>query len=334
MARNDSTVTDRDYYEILGVSKSAKDDEIKKAYRKLARKYHPDVNKAEDASRKFREATEAYDVLSDPEKRKIYDQFGHAGLKGGGPDGAGAGGFRPGRGGGTYTWTGQGGGGFEDMFSGPGGGGASGFMNMHLDEILEQLGMGGGRRARSARPRKGQDFESEVTLDFIDAARGKTISMTFQRPDTGKAETLKVRIPAGVEDGSKVRLKGKGAAGPAGAGDLYIRVRVNKHPYFKRSGKDISIEVPISITEAALGAKVDVPTLEGMTTVKIPAGTPSSRQLRLRGKGIAPAQGDPGDLLVSLKIQPPESLSEAGRKLLEEFAETEPSDPRKNVGWK
>jgi DnaJ-class molecular chaperone len=339
MARNESSVTERDYYEVLGVDRGADEDEIKRAYRKLARKYHPDVNKAEDASSKFREATEAYDVLTNPDKRKIYDQFGSEGLKAGGPGGPG--GFRPGPGGQAYTWTSQGGPegvDFSDVFGG-GRGRASGFMNMHLDEILEQLGMGGARgggrtAGRAARRQRGADLESEVTLDFLQAARGTTVSLTFRRPDTGQEEKLQVRIPAGVRGGGRVRLKGKGSPGPAGPGDLYIRVHVRSHPYFRRSGNDITVEVPISITEAALGAKVDVPSLEGTTTVTVPPGTPSTRQLRLRGKGIAPAKGEPGDLLVQLKVVAPPEISSEGKKLLEQFDRTESFDPRKDVAWK
>ncbi len=337
MARNESSVTERDYYEVLGVDRGADEDEIKRAYRKLARKYHPDVNKAEDASSRFREATEAYDVLTDPEKRKIYDQFGHEGLKAGSAGGPGGpGGFRPGAGGQAYTWTSQdraGGVDFSDVFGG-GRGRASGFMNMHLEEILEQLGMGGARPAsRTARRQRGADLESEVTLDFLQAVKGATVSLALRRPDTGQEETLQVRIPAGVRDAARVRLKGKGSPGPAGPGDLYIRVHVRKHPYFRRSGNDITVEVPISITEAALGTKVDVPTPDGTTTVTVPPGTPSTRQLRLRGKGVRPAKGEPGDLLVQVKIVAPPEVSAAGRKLLEEFDRTESFDPRKDVPW-
>lgn len=336
MSRSDgSRVTQRDYYEILGVDRDAKADQIKSAYRKLARKYHPDVNKAQDAEEKFREATEAYNVLSDPEKRKIYDQFGHAGLKGGDPfAGAGQG---PQPGATSYRWSsgpGQGAG-FEDIF------GQGDFMHMGLEEILRNLGgmggMGGGRRAGpSARPRRGQNLQSEVTLEFLQAARGTTVSLQLRRPEpSAQPETLHVKIPAGVREGSKIRLRGKGGKGPAGAGDLLITTHVKGHPYFQREGNDLYVDVPISITEATLGASIEVPTLEGTSKIKIPGGSSSSRQIRLKGKGIAPAGGSPGDLYVRLSIVPPDpgNLTESQKRKLEELDKELGFDPRRDAPW-
>lgn len=327
----------RDYYEILGVGRDASAEQIKSDYRKLARKYHPDVNKSPDASQKFQEATEAYEVLSDPEKRKKYDQFGHAGMTG---DFAGAGG--PAAGGGPggargYRWTGRGAPGgaggvrFEDMF----GGGMSDFMGMSLDDIMEALG--GGRPEGAARGSRrnvrGRDLESHVTLDFLQAVRGATVSMRLHRGD--RTETINVKIPPGVGEGSRIRVRNKGADGQAGPGDLYIVAHVREHPYFRREGRDIYVDLPISISEAALGAKVDVPTIDGMTTVTIPPGTPGGRHLRLRGKGVqASGKEERGDQHVIIRIVPPPEISEEGRKALEQFNKIVPFDPRADTQWK
>ncbi len=317
----------RDYYDVLGVAKNASADHIRSAYRKLARKYHPDVNKAGDAASKFKEATEAYEVLSDSEKRAKYDQFGHAGP--GMPFGAGQapGGAR------TYTWTGRPG----EGFGGPGGvnfeeifGGGQGFAGMSLDEILESLG-GAARRGRRGRGRpQPQDVEYEVTLDFMQAVQGATLSLRVQGAN-GQEETINVKIPAGVDEGSKVRVRGKGAAG----GDLYLVTHIRTHPYFRREGGDIYVDLPIGITEAALGAKVDVPTLEGMTTLTVPPGSSSGRKLRLREKGIATAgSAARGDQYVVLKVVVPPSVSPKAGELLKEFDRAQPFDPRANVPWK
>ncbi len=318
----------RDYYDVLGVRRGATNEQIKSAYRKLARKYHPDVNKAADASQRFHEATEAYEVLSDPEKRKMYDQFGHAG-PGAGP-GAGRG----------RAWSPAGDGGvpfdFEEMFGGAGGGG-HGFLRMSLDEILSALRGGGRRSRRKAPPARGRDLEHHVTLEFLEAVHGTTTRLRLQRQDErGRthSQTIDVKIPPGVRDGARVRLRGKGAEGAGGAGDLYIVCHVRPHPYFRREGSDIYIDVPVSITEAALGAKVDVPTIDGMTTVTVPPGTGGSRRLRLKGKGLRSAAGDGrGDQYVVVKVVPPPKLSEDGAKLLRQFDAVEKFDPREGVPW-
>jgi len=312
----------RDYYEILGLARGAGEAEVKAAYRKMARKYHPDVNKASDAAEKFKEATEAYEVLTDPQKRSMYDQFGHAG------PGPGAG--RPrGR---TYTWTSAGGRpfNFEDIF----GGFTSGFMGMSLEEILQQLGGEATRGARRRAPAKSADLEYHLTLEFLDAVRGATTTLQLRRPD-GKTEKLSVRIPPGVHDGSRVRVRGKGHEGPAGRGDLYIVIAVRPHPYFRREGNDIHLDLPVSITEAALGASVDVPTIDGVMTVKVPPSSPGSRKLRLRGKGVPSADGKSrGDQYVVLRIVPPPKLSQRGSELLKQFDEAEKFDPRADAPWK
>jgi DnaJ-class molecular chaperone len=315
----------RDYYDVLGVKRNASDSQIKSAYRKLARKFHPDVNKSSDAADKFKEATEAYEILSDPQKRKMYDRFGHAGPARAGA--AGPGGAR------TYTWSSGEGApfDFEQFFSAN----RSPFMSMSLDEILGALR--GSRRGRTRRaPARGADLEHHITLDFLDAIGGSTATLRIQSPDgSGRSETLDVKIPAGVREGSKVRLRGKGAPGPAGSGDLYIIVHVREHPYFKRDGTDIYVDLPVSIVEAALGAKVDVPTIDGMTTVTIPPGTGGGKRLRLRGKGVGGAgSSNRGDQYVVIRIVLPEKLSEKARQLLEEFEKTEKCDVRADVPWK
>jgi DnaJ-class molecular chaperone len=333
----------RDYYEILGVSRDASEAEIKSAYRKLARKYHPDVNKAEDASEKFREATEAYDVLSDEKKRKLYDQYGHAGPQGAAAGGAGPGGVRWE----SYAPGGEGGGagGFEDFFraagGGRGGGADSGFMGMSLDDILDAL-RGGGRKTagqRSSRRgrsnRRGADMEHEITVDFLSAIRGTTVAIRIQAEDgSGKPETIHVRVPAGVKTGSKVRVREKGHPGPAGRGDLYLKVTVAEHPYFRREGDDIHVTLPVRVDEAVLGAKVDVPTIDGMTTVTIPPGTSGGQKLRLKGRG-APLRGKDtrGDQYVHVRMVSPPEPSEEAKELMRKFAEAAPYDPREKAGW-
>ncbi len=298
----------RDYYQVLGVARDATAAQIKSAYRKLARQYHPDVNKADDAQAKFTEATEAYDVLSDAKKREAYDHFGHAGepsfAQRGGKAGAGMG--------------------FADIF-----GGGGNFTGMSLDDILQALGGGRGRRKR-----KGANLEYPITLDFLQAVRGVTTSIRMRGGGAAETdETIEVKIPAGVGEGQKIRVRGKGQAGPGGAGDLYILIHITKHAYFSRTGLDIYVDVPISITEAALGAKVHVPTIDGITTVTIPRGTSSGQKLRLKGKGIHAAGDKQGNQYVVIRIVTPKNISDTGRQLLESFAEAESFHPRANLPW-
>ncbi len=330
----------RDYYEILGLSREAKEADIKSAYRKAARKYHPDVNKASDAAERFAEATEAYEVLSDPEKRKLYDQYGHAGVTGQGPGGPRGGrtqwGPPPGEGFGVD---------FEDLFGGGGARGGEGFVGMSLDDILNALrggapgaGARAGRSARRPAPAPAADLEHHLTLDFLQAVQGTTTVLQLQVPDESGAprtETIHVKIPPGVKEGSKIRVPGKGGLGRRGRGDLYITCHVNPHPYFRREGNDLSVTVPISLSEAALGAKVDVPTIDGVMTVTIPPGMSGGRKLRLRGKGVASVKGSArGDQYVEIRIAVPPTLSDRGRELLEELRRTDPYDPRKDVPWR
>ncbi len=337
----------RDYYDILGVPKSASADEIKRAHRKLVRQYHPDVNKDnKQAEEKFKEAQEAYDVLSDEQKRKQYDQFGHAGVNGG----AGGGGdpfeaFRRAAGGGGGSWragpnvtvdeidprdfsnAGDFGDIFEQFFGGRGGFGPAG---------AGAAGRAGGSRGGRGRghpppPDRGADIEHAVTLTFEQAARGVTLPLQISRD--GRLETIDVKIPAGVKDGSKVRLKGRGqhVAG-APAGDLYIVTAVRPHPVFRREDLDVLAEVPISVYEALLGTKVTVPTLDGQVTITIPPGTGSGAKLRVKGRGVH--RGDEkGDQLCVVKIVVPKDLGDDEKDLVRQLEARRPVDTRADLKW-
>jgi len=379
---------EKDYYKVLGVTKTANADEIKKSYRKLARKYHPDANKGDaKAEERFKEISEAYNVLSDPKQRKEYDEarslFG-GGFRRGAPAGAG----------------GQGGfGGFDlgDLFGGgttTGGQGGQG----GLGDILGGVFGRGGTRTTQARPRRGTDVETETTLSFSDSLDGVTVSLrlpaegpcptckgtgakagtvprvcpncegtgqesrnlgsfAFSEPcrecrgrglvvddpcpscsGSGRAmstRTIQARIPAGVADGQRIKLKGKGAPGERGgpAGDLYVRVHVTPHPVFGRSGHNLTVTVPITFPEASLGAEVKVPAHRGApVSVRIPAGTPNGRTFRVRGKGVRRTDGTNGDLLVTVAVQVPQHVNGPARKALEDFREaTAGQDPREDL---
>ena len=295
----------RDYYEVLGVSKSASDDEIKKAYRKLAIKYHPDKNPGDKtAEEKFKEATEAYEVLSDKQKRARYDQFGHAGV--GGDAGNPFGGGNPFGQNGNFNFNGQS---FHFDFGGGGQGG--------LDDILGDLfGFGAGSRRRRAM--RGQDFETQVIIDFKEAVFGTTRELST--PETGKK--LKVKIPAGIDDGMAIRLAGKGGAAPKDGepGDLYVRVRVKPDKALTREGNIILSEAVISMVDAALGCELDVETVDGKVTMKVPAGTQSGTPFRLSGHGVPMrADGDRGPHIVTIIVETPKNLSKKQKELLEEF---------------
>ena len=305
----------RDFYEVLGVSRSASKDEIRKAYKKLARKFHPDVKPADpDSEKKFSEITEAYDVLSDEEKRKNYDQFGHAFRGGGGPpsgnpfEGFGGGGS----GGASFD--------LEDLLGGMFGGGKGGSP------------FGGGRRGQS-RAQKGSDVKAEITVPFTVAVEGGDYSLTVQQGL--KNERLTVKIPAGIDEGQSIRLTGQGSAGSGGgaAGDLLVTIRIAAHPWFRRDGHNLLVDVPVTPSEAALGAKIDVPTLtEGVVVLSVPQGTSSAARLRLRGKGVRnPKTGDRGDQFVVLKVVLPKELSEEARALYRQLAELPSVDPREGL---
>jgi DnaJ-class molecular chaperone len=302
----------RDYYDILGVSRSASTEEIKRAYHKLARKFHPDLHPGDkDAEKKFKEVQEAYEILSDPQKREQYDRFGSAAFEHGGAGPRGR----------TYRWSTQGGPNIEfdfsdlgDLFShafgGRAGGGTTGF--------------------RTAFP--GEDVETEITVPFRTAICGGEVDVSVS---TMGRHRLTLTIPRGTHDGARLRLAGKGEASPAGGprGDLYVVVRVEPHPYFVRKGDDLYVEVPITVAEAILGANIDVPSLDGMISVTVPPGTSSGKKLRLRGKGGPKPTGGFGDLFVQIRIMVPDRVDSEGRRMIEEFGRRHPYNPRKEMGW-
>jgi curved DNA-binding protein len=335
---------ERDYYEVLGVPRNAAPDQIKQAYRKLAKKHHPDRNPTDkaNAERMFKEVQSAYDVLGDAEKRRVYDQFGHAGVgAGGGPQQQQ--GWRSGPGGQrVYTWKSGGGPdipleGWEDLFSSFGGGGGGGAAQQEgPGSVFEQFfSRGGGRhrgRGHQPSPAAGQDIEHAITLGFDQAIHGTTLELSFS-DGNGKIE---VKIPPGVADGQRIRVRGKGQPGMNGAppGDLYIICHVQPHAYFRRVDNDIYLDLPVTISEAALGAKIEIPTLDGRTVLSVPAGTPSGAKLRLKGKGVKPAGSKPpGDQYAVVRIIPPKSPNDRQRKLLEQLQEISTDNPRAGLGW-
>ena len=287
----------RDYYEILGVSKNASDDEIKKAYRKLAVKYHPDKNPGDkEAEEKFKEINEAHDVLSDKQKRARYDQFGHAGVGGSGNPFGGGGAGNP-----FGNFNGQS---FNFDFGGAGG----------FEDIISNLfGFGGGAR----RPRRGDDYQTNVTLTFEEAIFGATKNIDIN------GENIKLKIPAGIDDGMSIRLRGKGGPAPEGGsepGDLYVRIRVKPHKHLTREGNIILSEEKIDMVDAALGCEINVETVDGNITMKVPAGTQSGTPFKLSGHGVPyRADGDRGPHIVTVVVETPKNLSKKQKELLEEF---------------
>ncbi|MDH2426764.1 molecular chaperone DnaJ [Sphaerisporangium sp. TRM90804] len=379
---------EKDYYAVLGVSKTATPEEIKKAYRKLARKYHPDANQGNtETEAKFKQVSEAYDILSDVKRRKEYDEArtlfgsGLGGFAGAGAQRGGAGGF-------PFE--------FGDLF----GGTAQGGTGERIGDLFGGLfNRGGGTRtSATTRPRRGQDIESEVTMSFSESVEGTTVSLrltsssacagcngtgakagttprvcptcegtgaasrnlgnfAFSEPcrdckgrgllvddpcpvcegsGRGKStRTLNARIPAGVADGQRIRLKGKGAPGESGgpAGDLYVQIHVKPHAVFGRSGDNLTITVPVTFTEAALGAEIRVPTLHGMpVTLRLPESTPNGRTFRVRGRGVTRKDGTKGDLLVTVEVSVPQHLDDKAKSALEEFrAVSDAEDPRADL---
>jgi len=323
---------DKDFYAILGVSKDVTAPELKKVYRKLARKYHPDSNPGDAAAEaKFKEISEANSVLSDPEQRKEYDQIRAMGsgarftAGSGGPGGGGGGGFEDvfggmfGGGSGQRTQFrqggGAGGGGFEDIFGGMFGGGGFGQTS-------------GGYRGFGG-PQKGRDMTATTTLDFQTAVVGETISL-----QTASGKPMKVRIPAGVHDGQKIRLRGRGESSPDGGepGDMVLTVAVRPHPVFELDGKNLRLDVPVTFTEATLGATIEVPTLGGEPVrLRVAPGTPSGRVLRVKGRGVATKDGA-GDLLATVQVAVPSHLSDKAREAVEALAAALPTEnPRDDL---
>jgi DnaJ-class molecular chaperone len=312
-------MANKDYYTILGVRHNASAKEIKQAYRRLARRYHPDVNPGDaTAEQKFKEVSEAYAVLGNPENRKKYDQFGPQAF---------ASGFDPSfasRGGSHGFHTGN----FKDFFSG------RGSFTEGFNTIFEEF-FGKTSPRPSPNPTRGQDIEHTVEISFAEAMHGTTSEVRLVRGN-GTVEWLRVKIPAGVDTNSKVRLAGKGEAASHGGvtGDLYIVTRVQPHAYFVRQGHDIVCEVPITLAEAMLGARVDIPTIDGKTTMTLPAGTQNGRKFRLRGKGAPHLKGEGrGDQYVTVKVVLPATLDEYSRQLVEEFDKRNPLQPRVHMRW-
>jgi molecular chaperone DnaJ len=303
---------EKDFYAVLGVSKDVSAAELKKTYRKLARQYHPDSNPGDaKAEAKFKEISEAHAVLSDPETRAEYDQIR---AMGSGARFAGAGGGRQG--------------GFEDVFSGFGGAGQRTTFNAStFDDLFGMFSGGGGTRFGG--PTRGRDLTAGTTLEFTTAIQGDTIKLSQQG-----GRTITVKIPPGVKDGQKIKLKGKGEPSPDGgeAGDLVLTVTVRKHPVFERDGENLRVVVPVTFSEATLGATIEVPTLGGNPVkLKVAPGTPSGRVLRVKGRGVKTAKGQ-GDLLAEVQVAVPGRLPDDAKAALEAFEAAMPKEnPREDL---
>ena len=313
---------DKDFYKILGVAKDASDADIKKAYRKLARQHHPDTNSGNTASeKKFKDISEAYSVLSDPDERQQYDAIR---AMGGGAR------FAPGG-------AGAANGGFEDLF----GGLFTGNTGRHAGgfnpsaggippEFADLFGGGFGQTGFQRAPQKGADRTASTSISFAGSIKGTTIGL---REPSG--DVIDVRVPAGIKDGQKVRVRGKGQPGPAGNGDLVVTVSVQPHAFYTRDGDNLRIHVPVTFPEAALGADIEVPTIEGeKVRVRVPAGTPSGRTLRVKGKGVKTSKGT-GDLLVTIDVAVPKNLNKDAEAAVKAFAEaTADADVREGLAAK
>jgi len=313
---------DKDFYKILGVAKDASEADIKKAYRKLARQHHPDTNAGNAASeKKFKDISEAYSVLSDPDERQQYDAIRAMG--------SGAR-FAPGGAGAPN-------GGFEDMFGGLFTGNTgrhSGGFNPSAGgippEFADLFGGFGGSPGFQRTPQKGADRTASTSISFAGSIRGTTIGL---REPSG--EVIDVRVPAGIKDGQKVRVRGKGQPGAAGNGDLVVSVAVQQHAFYTRDGDNLRIHVPVTFPEAALGADIEVPTIDGETVkVRVPAGTPSGRTLRVKGKGVKTSKAT-GDLLVTIDVAIPKNLNKDAEAAVKAFAEaTSSADVREGLAAK
>jgi len=380
----------QDYYETLGVSRGAKEDEIRKTYRKLARKYHPDLNPGDkSAEERFKKVQEAYDILSDPKKRQVYDQYGFYAdnIPPGGPGGgAGGGASQPGMGFGGFD--------FSDYVNNHGGDAQQGGTGAFRDIFSQFFGNKRGEQPGTG-PEKGSDLEYGLDIDFWQAIRGTQVRLNVNRQEIcetcngsgsvggsstvcpecdgsgnvtqmagamkfsltcprcdgkgrlrnvcptchgdgrlSKAEIVDVRIPPGAQSGSRLRVGGKGNAGRMGgaSGDLYITVRVEPHAFFRRDGDDIHIQVPVTVSEAGLGAKIEVPTIDGRALLKVPQGTQNSQKFRLREKGVMNSRKNQrGDEIVEVVIQAPKAQDERTRELLRELSQANTEDPRKDI---
>jgi curved DNA-binding protein len=309
-----------DYYKILSVGRDASAADIQKSYRKLARKYHPDVNPDDaTAKRKFQEIQKAYEVLNDSEKREMYDRYGNSfeSMGTGGPGGGHPGGHS---------------GHAEVDFSQFFGGGAQGGFEGGFGDIFRQFG-GGARRQTRQRSQKGASLKHQLEIPFNTAVTGGEARINVQRAD-GKVEEIAVKIPAGIEDNKTIRLRGQGEASPNGgpAGDILITVRSAPHPYFRRRGRNLEVDVPVTLAEAGLGGKIDVPTPKGVITLTIPAGTSSGKRLRVKGHGVQ-AKGNPGDLYAEVQIVLPSEIDSESKELIRQLAAKQDLKPRADLRW-
>jgi curved DNA-binding protein len=329
----------KDYYKILGVPKDATDKQIKQAYRKAARKYHPDINPGDrGAEMRFKEINEANEVLSDSEKRRKYDQLGanwqqyerYADAQPGGFPGFE--GFHVEFGGGPGR---QPSGGFSDFFKTFFGGG------LDLDEVLGRAGgagfRGGGRRSgfNSVAPAKGRDVSATLQITLEEAYHGTKKRLSLATGPASPDQRIEVKVPAGVGDGSRIRVTGKGEPGVMGGppGDLYLEVRLQQHHIYKHKGNDLFVEVPVTVAEATLGAEIEIPTMGGKAKIKVPSGSQSGRLMRLRGKGMPHLKGKGhGDLFAKLQVLTPTELSDRERQLYEELGSIKGDNPRAHLG--
>jgi DnaJ-class molecular chaperone len=314
-----------DHYATLGVSRNASQEDIQKAYRKMARKYHPDMNPDDaNAKKKFQEVQAAYEVLSDAEKRKRYDQFGSD------FEAAGASGPRNWRyttttGPQTFPFD------LDELFGGEqrpdvGGGGFA--------DLFKQFSRGRSGR-RETRAARGGDLRHELTIPFATAVVGGEAALTIRR-GSGEVETIRVKIPAGIDDGKKIRLRGQGevaAATDAPPGDILLTIHVSPHPYFRRTGNRLDVRVPVTLAEAALGAKIDVPTPQGTISLTVPPNTSSGKRLRIKGHGIRAANQPPGDLFAEIQIVLPDHLTTDERQQLADISNRYPHWPRAELRW-
>ncbi|NLX14064.1 MAG: J domain-containing protein [Phycisphaerales bacterium] len=325
----------RDYYEILGIPRNAAVDQIKRAYRKLAKQYHPDHNPDDpSAVEHFKEVQEAYEILSNPQKRKAYDQWGHAGL---GTEGAEPhSGWRSGPAGQrVYTWKSGGGpdipiDDLDDLFN-VFAGHAGGRRRDRGPDIFNEFFQQHGTHGRVGKAESSDlDITYPLNLEFEQALQGTTVEISLD-----KRGTIQVKIPPGVFNGQRIRVRGKGRTGRRGqTGDLYIVCQVREHPYYRRVDNDLYLELPLSLTEAALGTKVDIPTPQGRTLLTVPPGTPSGARLRLKERGVrTTGPKSPGDLYAVVRIVPPKSLNAKQKELLEQFRLAGENLPRQDLGW-
>jgi len=323
-----------DFYKTLGISRDASPADIQKAYRDLARKYHPDLNPDDkSAKKKFQKVQAAFDVLNDPAKREQYDRYGSS-FESRGPAGPGGGG--------------PGGGGFEDVdFSQFFGERYGADPGSSFGDIFSQFRRAGGAegpqagrgKRTTAQPKSGADLLAEIEVPFTTSILGGEAQIHVRR-QTGEEETIVVKIPAGIEEGKKIRLRGQGEAPPTrngNAGDILITVHVAPHPFFSRRGKNLDVRVSVTLAEAVLGAKIEVPTPHGTIMLRVPLGTSSGKKLRVKGRGVAPKGAEPGDLFAEIQIVLPAQLDDESRemvrKLDEHWQAASPQDPRRDLRW-